>query len=126
MEEKNVYVGFGIDVYEYESVEKLNEQILTTNDIINFLGNDINYIILDDIKTNLSYTFVFQKFDRKYLVPIEHVFINRGLKHFSYVKRKKELNPEDIICDFYFSNDLKLLVKTLNLNDTSNTRLQPK
>ena len=110
---KKMHAVLNFDMADYPSEEQINSAIVNTEKALRTLGQEINYIILDDNVTGVRYILRFHQFSEEFLTLINHIFRNKGLKHFSYVRAKKLLDGNADIQETYFEGQLILFVKTI-------------
>ena len=102
-----------LDMEDYQTTEEINSVIINSEDFGRLVGYDITHIVLNDNVTRLQYVFSFDEFSMEFIPLTEYIFINKGLKHFSYVREKKQLGEETDIVKMYLNGRLTLLVKNI-------------
>ena len=108
-----MHAVLNFDIEDYQTEEQISSAIVNTEKALRKLGQEINYIILDDNVTGVRYILRFHQFSEDFLTLINHIFRNKGLKHFSYVRAKKLLDGNADIQETYFEGQLILFVKTI-------------
>ena len=110
---KKMHAVLDFDMEDYQTEEQISSAIVNTEKALRTLGQEINYIILDDNVTGVRYILRFHQFSEDFLTLISHIFRNKGLKHFSYVRAKKLLDINADIQETFFEGQLILFVKNI-------------